>query len=253
MEIEDRGNEDHPVERDTLIAKKLIAQGRGPGRAVAFPGNELGAEPAIETRGIEPDEIADALHIGIDAPELFRIHSRRRPAKAGADRIDEHQIGRGQPGAWIFHNRIRRRRRIAMGVQIDPPRPRRPHLQPHRRRPRPSIKHKRNRPILRRGRRREFFVTDEKHIRNRLIRVIMKRQMPRPSAIFEHAAIGKRNLPLGSGNPISGNRGHRPRLRRRRRGLMRRPRLMLLRTAPAGIKNATSRPSARIGGFMAEA
>ena len=109
LEVEDRGDEDDAVEVDAVLVEQVLAQGRGPGRPVALAGQELGAGPALVAGRVKADELADPAHVLLHAGELLLLLARRRPAEAGADGVDEDQVGGVEPGVLVVDQAVGRR------------------------------------------------------------------------------------------------------------------------------------------------
>ena len=78
----------------------------GAGGAVAFAGEKFRAEPAIVAGDVQADEVADGADVFMDAIKLLGFFPGHRPAIARADRIDENQVGGGQPGVGVVFQMV---------------------------------------------------------------------------------------------------------------------------------------------------
>ncbi len=131
-EIQHRGDEHDAVQIQAVALLEITrktCRTRGP---VAFPDQEFGREPAGVTRGIQPDKISDRLDILLEAVPLLGLLPFHRPRIAGADRIDEDQVGFLQQGVFIIHQPVRRLGQTAVELHRHPARPQQPQVQPNR-------------------------------------------------------------------------------------------------------------------------
>ena len=60
-------------------------------------------------RGIQADEIADRLDVLLEAVEVAGLLAGHGAAEAGADRVDEDQVGHVEKGEFVVHQMIGRR------------------------------------------------------------------------------------------------------------------------------------------------
>ena len=97
-------------------------------------------------RGVEHDEFGHRLDVGILAEKLLGLLVLGRPAVAGGDRVDKHEIGVRQKRVGIVDQFIGGRRQRGIGIHAGPPRPEATEVEPHGRRPRPAVEAKHDRP-----------------------------------------------------------------------------------------------------------
>ncbi|KGW51903.1 peptidase S10 serine carboxypeptidase domain protein [Burkholderia pseudomallei MSHR684] len=138
-----------PVE---LHARRLeqVREHVGARRAVRFPEQVLRRIVALIHLQIADHEIAKCSGILIDAPERLVRVRRDRLRETGADRVDEHEIGRVEERFLVVDERERRRAvrvRIARHEALGPERA---EMQPDRRRARPAVVEKRDGPLAER-------------------------------------------------------------------------------------------------------
>ena len=69
--------------------------------AVAFAEDEFRRADAVVLGDVKRDHLRHRLGVAAHAPERAAAVGLGRPAPAGADRIDQHQIGEGEPGIRI--------------------------------------------------------------------------------------------------------------------------------------------------------
>ena len=147
-EIHDRRDQQHAVEADIIVAAFEFVDDRRRARgAIAFTAEEFRRVPAAVFGQPQPDEGGDRFGIGGDAPEDFRIGLAERVRKAGADGIDEYQIGDIEQRFGIVGDRIGRRA-VILGIgNVDALRPERPHVQPQRARAGAAVEQEGDRPV----------------------------------------------------------------------------------------------------------
>ena len=92
-----RRDQHHAVQRDALI-DQVSAQPGGARGAVAFADQEQRRRPALVAAEIEADELADRRDVALHAKEFLGQFFLGRAAVAGADWIDEDQVGLIEPG-----------------------------------------------------------------------------------------------------------------------------------------------------------
>src|SRR6185312_9965567 len=104
---------------------------------------------AVELRQHAADDRAEGLEVLVDAEErLLRVlRAGRRQAVARADRIDEDEVGRIEPGVGIVDQLWMRRRQSASAAEIENARPERGHVEIGRGRAGPAIQREGDRPL----------------------------------------------------------------------------------------------------------
>ena len=101
LEIDCRGDKNQTVDAHPIGVVQVIGQAHRPQRAIAFPGKEFRRSPPSGSRGVKANEVPNRLNILLYAIKLLRRFPRRRPTEAGADRIDENQVGVPEPREFI--------------------------------------------------------------------------------------------------------------------------------------------------------
>src|SRR5438067_10724266 len=86
---------------------------RGAVAAVAFAEQVFGRSAAAVLSDIERDDLGHSLRVLSHAVEGFAAVGLGWPAPAGADRIDEYEIGEGEPGRGVVLHA--RRGRVVAG------------------------------------------------------------------------------------------------------------------------------------------
>ena len=89
--------------------------------------------PPVAACQVQTDELADGLDVAVEIPELESQLGLRRPAVAGADRVDEDEVGAIEPRLLVVDQRERRRRHPAVVEHADATGPKRAEVQPDRR------------------------------------------------------------------------------------------------------------------------
>uniref|UniRef100_A0A0N4ZLE2 Glucosamine_iso domain-containing protein n=1 Tax=Parastrongyloides trichosuri TaxID=131310 RepID=A0A0N4ZLE2_PARTI len=93
-EVEDRRDQQDAVDRDVGVAAfQFIDDGGRTGGAIAFAADELGRVPALMRVQPDADELSDRLGVLGHAPVVGRIGLAQGAAEAGADRVDEDDVG----------------------------------------------------------------------------------------------------------------------------------------------------------------
>ncbi len=93
LEVESDGDEDDPVELDTLLREQLVGDRRPPGSAVALAGQVLGRGPAPIPIQVGDDELGEGVYVSGEVVVLALFVLGRGGAEAGADRIDQDHVG----------------------------------------------------------------------------------------------------------------------------------------------------------------
>ncbi|MNX80868.1 hypothetical protein D3C86_1125370 [compost metagenome] len=107
--------------------------------AVAFAQDVLGAGPAVELARVAHDGASKGVGVLIHAPEGRTGRLGQRARIAGADHVDEDQVGLVQQGHVVGAD-VERRRALDHGaVCLHSHRAKGAHVQPHRRRARPAV------------------------------------------------------------------------------------------------------------------
>ena len=132
-EVEDGRDQDDAVDRDIIIAAlQFVDQRHRPGRAIAFAADIFGRRPAAIIVQPQADKFGDRFGIGGHAPIILGILLADRMGKAGADRIDEDEVGDVQQRFGIVHHWIGRRAVILRIGQHHPLGTEGAHVQPER-------------------------------------------------------------------------------------------------------------------------
>ena len=156
--------------------------------------------PRVEPRGVDADELGDRGDVTQRVVELGAVLRLRRTAEAGADRIDEDQVGKWQPRAFVVLQLAfagRRAGRVMRGP--DPLRAEAGQVQEHRVRPGAAVPEKRERPLRLRGRRVER-VCHKEHVAVGLAGLVRAdRQQARASRIRKRAAANVELMSCGRG------------------------------------------------------
>ncbi len=132
LEIQDRGDEDDAVEGNALLDEGAGQAGRAC-RPVAFADQKQRRGPPVAACQVEADELADGLDVAVEIPELRSQLRLRGPAVAGADRVDEDEIGAIEPRLLVVDQRERRRRHPAVIEHADATGAERAEVKPDRR------------------------------------------------------------------------------------------------------------------------
>ena len=134
-EIDHRRDHHQAAHRDALLVE-LAGELRGAEAAIAFARDEfLRGLPSVLLDPLA-HEGREHVDVAVDRPELLAhlVAARDEAAVAGADRIDEHQVGEVEPGLGIGHQRRRRRRHDVVERQAPRAHARRSAGRPRRRR-----------------------------------------------------------------------------------------------------------------------
>ena len=158
-----------------------------------------------------PDEFGQRPQIALDAPKAARrlasavFAGGHGPAEAGADRIDEDEIGEAQPGVRVVDQARGRFGHRAVVVQRQAPGPERGHVQPCSARARTAVEDEGE--GAPRGILAVLVVTDVKHIGFGVVLVLPDPHRPRRSGVLEltafdcervsrlHARVGRGRYP----------------------------------------------------------
>ena len=138
-----------PFSATSLIGALELVDDRGrAGGAVALAAEIFGRVPAAILVEPEADELGDRLGVLGDAPIFLRLGLAERVAEAGADRIDEDDVGDVEQAVRIVDDREGRRAVVArVGGDRDPLRPERAHVQPDRARAGAAVEQEGDRPV----------------------------------------------------------------------------------------------------------
>jgi hypothetical protein len=115
--------------------------------AIALAKQEFRRRRAVVVGDIERDRLGDALGIGVDVVVLGRIVGFHGAAPAGADRVDQHEVGEVEPAVRIV-DQLGAGPVIALRPEIDDPRSDEPEMQKGRCRARSAVEGKGQRPVL---------------------------------------------------------------------------------------------------------
>src|SRR6202034_1017184 len=102
MALEQRRYHQESRNDDTLIVLQRTGDFGRAETAVAFAENEFRRTGSAVFRDVERDDLGHRLGIAMYAPEEAAIVGLGCPAPAGADRIDQDQIGESQPSIRII-------------------------------------------------------------------------------------------------------------------------------------------------------
>ena len=86
---------------DALLALQHARDFGGAKSAIAFAKNEFGRTGAAVLGDIKRNDLGHGFRIAVNGPKVAGVVRLGRAAPAGADRIDQHQIGERQPGIRI--------------------------------------------------------------------------------------------------------------------------------------------------------
>src|SRR5579872_245475 len=101
--IEQRGNQDQTVDPDALPCLQLIYDLRPSDAAITFADDEFGRQQATGLFQIAADNDRQRIDVAIDGEEMLLGIAvvRNEAAIAGADRIDEDEVGEVEPGLGV--------------------------------------------------------------------------------------------------------------------------------------------------------
>ena len=137
---DDAGND------DALVALQRARHLGGAEAAIAFAEQIFRRSDAVVLGDIERDRLGERLGVAADAPEMLGVVRLHRAAPAGADRIDQHQVGEGEPGVGIVAQ-LRGRSVAAVGPEIEDARADQAEMQKGGGRARPAVEHESQRPV----------------------------------------------------------------------------------------------------------
>ena len=151
--VEQRRHQNEPPHPDALVDLQIAHDLRPANPAIAFTGDEFRRQQPIGFLQPAADHERDRVDVAVDRiePLAHLLAGRDEAAVAGADGIDEDQIGKVEPGLGVGHQIRRRGGRHRVGVDGEPPRSGRAELQPGRGRARPAIEQEGHRPGARVG------------------------------------------------------------------------------------------------------
>lgn len=141
------GYHDDAIEVHPVMRLQIVDQGGRSECAVTFPNEEFRRIPAIVPADVCADELRQGPGILIDTPEILILGFAFRMAEAGADGIDEYEIGGIQQAVLIVGELVGRRRRRFSIRSDHPPGAKGTHVQPDRGGPGPPVIEKRDRPL----------------------------------------------------------------------------------------------------------
>ena len=146
-EVQDGGHEQHAVEGDAGAIDQVAAQTGGARRAVTLPDQVERGSPPLVPGQVQPDELADAADVLLQAPELLAVGLGLRAAVPGSHRVDEDQVGEVEPGGLVVHERVGGRRQAAVFQHLHPPGAERAQVEPDRRRARAAVERESERTV----------------------------------------------------------------------------------------------------------
>jgi len=147
----ERGRDEHDaVEADRKVALHARDEQRGADAAIALAEDVLRGVPAIVLRDVGADEVGDGVGVLVVAPEILVLLLAHRAAVAGADGIDEHEVGGAEDRGRVVAQLVRRRARIrGIARDVDHLRTDEAEVQPHRCRARTAVEDERDRALFR--------------------------------------------------------------------------------------------------------
>ena len=182
-DLEGRGDEDRAVEADPGSLLQHAHEAADAVAAVALAGDEHRRGPPAVRGQPTPHELGERLEVALLPEVLLRVDGlvlvlARAPvgslllllaldhaAEAGADRVDEHEVGEREPGRLVLLQPRRHLRERAVRGERDALRPDGAEVKVRRRGPRAAVEDERDRPRLVRVR----HVGDGEDLRSRLV------------------------------------------------------------------------------------
>lgn len=119
LEVEDGGDEHDAVEVDAVGVEQFAAEGGGAGGAVAFADEEFGGGPAGVFGDVEADEFGDGAGVFFEAVEVFVILGFGGSAVAGADGVDEDEVGFVEEAGFVVDELVGGRESEAVVLEFD--------------------------------------------------------------------------------------------------------------------------------------
>ena len=101
--FEHRRDHENAADHDALIVLQRARHLGGAKAAIALAQNVFRRAEAAVLGDVESDHFRHRLGVAVHAPERAAAVGLGRPAPAGADRIDQHQIGEGEPGIRVVN------------------------------------------------------------------------------------------------------------------------------------------------------
>ena len=101
--FEQRRDHDDAADHDALVVLHGARDLGGAEAAVALAQNVFRRTQSAVLGDVERDHFRHRFGVAVDTPERAAAVGLGRPAPAGADRIDQHQIGEGEPGVRVVH------------------------------------------------------------------------------------------------------------------------------------------------------
>ena len=119
LEVEDGGDEHDAVEVDAMGVEEFAAEGGGAGGAVAFADEEFGGGPASVFGDVEADEFGDGAGVFFEAVEVFVVLGFGGAAVAGADGVDEDEVGFVEEAGFVVDELVGGREGEAVVLEFD--------------------------------------------------------------------------------------------------------------------------------------
>ncbi len=148
-EIQHNRDEHEPVQVHAVSFLQISRKTRRARGAIRLADQKFWREPAVVTRGVQTDKIADQFNVFFEAVPLLRRNALHRSRVARVHRINENEIGLIEDRIFIVLQLIRRLRQIAIVLQQHAARTQHAEMQPHRRRARSAVERKRQRTLRR--------------------------------------------------------------------------------------------------------
>ena len=136
-----------PVERNVDIAgQHPVGEVGGPRRAEAFTDQVFWRVPALVVGDPDTDEFRNGAAVAVLAPVILVLTLADGAAVAGADRVDEHEVGHVEDRQRIVAQDVRRRAVIGVCIarHLHALRAEQAHVQPDRGRAGSAIEHERD-------------------------------------------------------------------------------------------------------------
>ena len=147
-EVERRRDQHEATDRHADVVGQFLRHGRRPEPAIALADEIDRRAPALMPGQPESDDRAERGDIGAHVPErLVRVFLLAlAAAEAGADRVDEDEVGEAEPCRRVVDEVNRRARHRPVFRRLHDPRPERTQMQKDRGRAGTPVEHEADRP-----------------------------------------------------------------------------------------------------------
>ncbi len=147
--VEGRREEDDAIEADAEVPLQARNQKSAADAAVAFAEDVLRGVPTIVLGDESADELRHRVGVLVVAPEILTLLVTHGVAVAGADGIDEDEIGGAEDGVVVVAQLVGRAAGIGgVAGDVDDPRADQSEVQPDRSRARSAVVDEGDRPVL---------------------------------------------------------------------------------------------------------